>query len=138
MERSVAFAIAVVVGLVSGATLIALYSNVPAGTTSTTRQVSVTIVMSHQGFNGSAFTTPPWPVLSVHQGETVTIRLENEDPVEAHGFAISHYLDGGVTVRPGETYSFSFVADQQGTFTVYCNIFCTVHVYMQKGQLIVA
>ncbi len=137
MERKVAFAIAVVVGLVSGAILIALYSHTPGGTTPTTRQVSVTIVMSHQGLNGSAFTTPPWPVLSVNQGQTVTIHLEGKDPVEAHGFAISHYLDGGVTIRPGETYSFSFVADQQGTFKVYCNIFCTVHVYMQNGQLIV-
>ena len=138
MERKVAISIGAIAGLVVGATLVALYGLPPAGPTSSTQQVRFTVVMSHQGFNGSLAMPPPWPVLSVQHGETVTIHLKNEDPVEAHGFGITHYLAGGVTIRPGETYRFSFLADENGTFKVYCNIFCTVHVYMQNGQLVVA
>ncbi len=73
--------------------------------------------------------------MTVHQGQTVTIHVRNEDPVEPHGFTVTHYLDSGVTLRPGETYTLTFLADQKGTFRVYCDIFCTIHVYMQNGQL---
>ena len=65
------------------------------------------------------------------------IRVKNDDPVEPHGFTVTHYFDSGVTLRPGETYTLTFLADQKGTFRVYCNIFCTVHVYMQNGRLTV-
>jgi heme/copper-type cytochrome/quinol oxidase subunit 2 len=38
---------------------------------------------------------------------------------------------------PGEAYSISFTATKAGTFAIYCNIFCTIHIYM-RGQLIVS
>ncbi len=68
----------------------------------------------------------------------MNILVCNMDPYSPHGFAIRHYLDAGVALMPHETFHFSFVADQVGTFTVYCSIFCPVHSYMLSGELIVA
>ena len=79
----------------------------------------------------------PWPVIQVHRGDTVRILICNIDPYSPHGFAIEHYFDVGVALMPHDHYSISFVADEDGTFTMYCNIFCPVHPYMQNGELIV-
>lgn len=75
--------------------------------------------------------------LHLIKGETVTIVLCNLDQVQAHGFAIDHYFDTGVTLRPGEAYKLSFTAKDAGSFIVYCNVFCTVHTYM-LGKLTVS
>ena len=37
----------------------------------------------------------PWPVMTVRQAQTVTIHVENKDPVEPHGFTVAHYFDAG-------------------------------------------
>jgi FtsP/CotA-like multicopper oxidase with cupredoxin domain len=93
---------------------------------------------NYEGMNGSAFhLTTPWPVIQVHQGQTVTIRVFNCASSESHGFAITHYFDSGTAVRPGQSYTFTFVANEAGTFRIYCNIFCAIHPLMQNGQLIV-
>ncbi len=100
-------------------------------------QPHFTIVMSNSGFNGSATRTDAWPIMTVSKGQTITIRVINNDAVEAHGLAITHYFDSGVTLRPHQFYDITFVADQTGTFRVYCNIFCAIHPLMQNGQLVV-
>ena len=80
----------------------------------------------------------PWPVISVHKGDTVHLLICNIDGYSPHGFAIQHYFDVGVALMPHDNYRISFVADEDGTFTIYCNIFCPVHPYMQNGELIVS
>ncbi len=107
------------------------------GTTTTTRAIHFTIYESEKGFNDSADFTGAWPIMNVHQGQTVTIRIINSESVEAHGFAIDHYF-AGVTLRPGQSHDITFVADQSGTFRVFCNIFCAVHPLMQNGELVVS
>ena len=101
-----------------------------------------TIVMANEGlnvgFNGSKFHNAPWPVMNVTLGENVIIQVYNNDTAEAHGFQISHYFDQGLSqsgLAPGKCYDVRFVATQQGSFMVICNIFCTIHPSMQNGRL---
>lgn len=92
------------------------------------------------GFNDSKGHGAPvnaWPIITVKQGATVDITVCNVD-VQAHSFNIITYLGGAAnTIVPGQAKTFQFVADQVGTFIMYCNIFCPVHPYMQNGELIV-
>lgn len=119
--------------------MVAFYlASAEVGRTSTTSHDHFTIVMSHSGFNDSTTHIAPWPVISVAKGETVTIRIVNEDPVEAHGFAIAHYFDKGIILGPKEFYDLTFIASDEGTFHLFCNVFCTVHVFMQSGHLVVS
>ena len=99
--------------------------------------VHFTITESNQGFNDSASRSSPWPVMDVALGQSVTILIENNDTVATHGFVITHYFDAGVSLRPGETHIVTFVANQMGTFQVFCSIVCPVHPSMQNGKLIV-
>jgi len=98
------------------------------------------IVASETGYNnsiGHGAPEKPWPVVTVQKGATVTIVVCNADR-QAHGFQITHYFDSSIeTVEPGQVIRVQFVADQTGTFQIYCSIFCTIHIYMQSGQLIV-
>ena len=94
-----------------------------------------TITMTNQGFNDSKTHSSPWPIMNVVKGQSVTIRVENNDTVEPHGFVINHYFDAGVKLGPGESHDVVFVASQTGSFLVYCNILCSVHQYMLNGQL---
>jgi nitrous oxide reductase len=96
-----------------------------------------TIVMSTNGFNGSASHSDQWPVIRVAKGQAVRIHVVNQDPVEPHGLAIDHYFVGGTAVTPGKTYDITFNANESGSFRVYCNIFCAIHPLMQNGVLIV-
>ena len=79
----------------------------------------------------------PWPVIRVSRGDRVNILVCNLDDYSPHGFAIQHYFDVGVALMPHDSYRISFIADEDGTFIMYCNIFCPVHPYMQTGELIV-
>lgn len=125
-----------VVGVVG---LIAIYIFAPPfhNSTTTSNSAHFTIYASERGFNNSADHTDPWPVMNVKLGQTVTIKVINNEPVEAHGFEIQHYFTG-ISLRPGQYYDVTFVADQAGTFRVYCNIFCAVHALMQNSQLVVS
>jgi hypothetical protein len=92
-----------------------------------------TIVASDQGYNQSILhgaPSNPWPVIKVKLGTSVSIRVINNDTIEPHGFAINHYFDRGVAIQPGQSYTVSFVADEAGNFIIYCNIPCSIHVYM--------
>jgi len=94
---------------------------------------------NYEGMNGSAFhVSTPWPVIQVYQGQKVVIQIFNCASSESHGFAVSAYFNSGVTVRPDQSYTLTFVANQKGTFRMYCSIFCAIHPYMQNGELIVS
>ncbi len=107
---------------------------------SDSRSQTFLIVASITGFNGSADHGVPaacWPVIRVPQGTLVNITVTNIDK-QAHGFNIAHYYDDGiVTVAPSQTINVSFVANETGTFKIYCSIFCTIHWAMQSGELVV-
>ncbi len=98
------------------------------------------IVMSKYGYNDSvlegAGPTKAWPVITVAQGNLVNITVCNADTSQAHGFQVSYYYDKTiVAVDPGQVIHISFVATKAGTFRIYCAIFCTIHLFMEYGQL---
>jgi hypothetical protein len=93
----------------------------------------VLLVLDNAGFNNSirrASPGAPAITLTFQKGEMVNIIVCNLDTVQAHGFAVDHYFDRGVTLRPGDAYKISFMASEVGSFTLYCNVFCTVHTFM--------
>src|SRR5438132_3480174 len=99
----------------------------------------VLLTLDNTGLNDSIHRASPGTpsiTLSFQRGNTINILVCNLDTVQSHGFAISHYFDRGVTMRPGDAYKVSFVAKDAGSFTVYCNVFCTVHSFM-LGKLTV-
>jgi len=104
------------------------------------------IVASLEGYNdsrdknvGVGNELGSWPVIDVNRGANVTITVCNTDTQQAHGFQIRYYYDSKiVSVAPGQSLTVSFIADQKGSFAIYCGIFCTVHIFMQSGKLVVA
>jgi hypothetical protein len=97
------------------------------------------IIADLSGFNNSvAHGAPanPWPVIRVHKGDVVRILVCNKDTTQPHGFAIETYLPRGVTIMVGQAYSVVFQATLAGTFVMYCNIFCTVHVFMVSRLIV--
>jgi len=100
------------------------------------------IIANQLGFNDSVNHGVPennWPVLNVKLGQNVTIVVCNADPSQAHGFQIDHYYVAQlVSIASGQVLRVRFVADQAGSFRIYCQILCTVHWAMQNGQLIVS
>ena len=101
----------------------------------------VLIVESATGFNDSAGHGVPqnaWPVIRTTLGTTLNITVMNIDH-QSHGFQVAHYYDSGIVAIPaGQSLHISFVANQSGTFQIYCEIPCTVHWAMQSGELIVS
>jgi FtsP/CotA-like multicopper oxidase with cupredoxin domain len=99
------------------------------------------IIQSEYGYNDSilegAGPTKAWPVITVTQGETVNITVCNVDKSQSHGFQISSYFDSTIeAVGPGQVLHVpAFVASKTGTFQIYCAIWCTIHVFMEYGQL---
>ena len=107
-------------------------ANVPASST------YFVVVMANKGmnvgFNGSKFQSDFWPIMNVTLGRNVTIHIINNDTVQSHGFAIQSYFTG-FALGPGTCRDVTFTANQLGSFTVYCNISCTIHIFMQSGRL---
>ena len=100
----------------------------------------ILIIADLSGFNDSishGAPVNPWPVVQVHQGDVVRLLVCNKDTTQPHGFAIQTYLNAGVVLAPGDAYTIVFTATVPGTFVIYCNIFCTVHVFM-VGRLVVS
>ncbi|WP_209860526.1 multicopper oxidase family protein [Paenibacillus shirakamiensis] len=69
--------------------------------------------------------TSPGPEIRVKQGDRVVVHLKNDLPVALtihwHGLDVPAAMDGvaGITqnaVKPGETYTYTFNADQVGTY----------------------
>ena len=74
-------------------------------------------------------------MVTANEGQTVNIVVCNVD-VQAHGFQISNYVDSSINVvEPGQVYKVSFVASRSGSFLIYCAIPCSIHFFMQFGQL---
>jgi nitrous oxide reductase len=99
----------------------------------------VLLILDNNGLNDSVHRASPGIpaiTLSFERGETINVLVCNVDTVQSHGFAVAHYFDRGVTLRPGDAYKVSFVAKDSGSFTIYCNVFCTVHPFM-LGKLTV-
>ncbi len=94
-----------------------------------------TVVMTQQGYNGSQIHSSPWPIMNVTINEIVTIHVVNEDPTQSHGFAVIHYFSKGVALQSGDCVDVNFPATLLGTFRVFCTIPCTVHIFMQDGQI---
>ena len=115
------------------------YTDLPAGCVKPAD--GFLVIADQNGFNDSIQHGAPanqWPIIKVKQGSTVNITVCNSD-VQAHGFQITHYFDSNIeTVSPGKVVRVSFVADRVGDFTIYCSIFCSVHIYMQSGLLAVS
>jgi FtsP/CotA-like multicopper oxidase with cupredoxin domain len=93
---------------------------------------------SSEGYAGYNATLQFWPIIHVWKGQTVTITVMNCASSEPHGFAIGHYFNSGVTLSEGQSYGFTFVATQVGNFSMYCNVLCAIHPYMQNGLLMVS
>ena len=98
------------------------------------------VIMSEYGYNDSvlegAGPTKAWPVITVPQGASVNITVCNVDKGQSHGFQIANYFDSKIeSVAPGQVLHVSFLATKAGVFQIYCAIFCTIHLFMQYGQL---
>lgn len=74
----------------------------------------------------------------VRQGDEVTITLVNDDPIQAHDWALLGYAGRDVEAYtlPGETKSVTFTASEAGTFRVVCQVVSHKQSGMQ-GHLIV-
>ncbi len=96
------------------------------------------IVGSSLGYNDSILhgaPTKPWPILDVNKGSEVTITVCNAYTAPL-GFQVAHYFDDKVeSINPGQSITVSFLADETGTFLIYCSIFSPIHTYLQGGQV---
>ncbi len=72
--------------------------------------------------------------ITVSEGDTVILKIESVD-VE-HGFAIPTF---GVSesLSPGKEVTVQFVADQKGTYSFFCNVYCGSGHSDMSGTLIV-
>jgi len=99
----------------------------------------VQLILDNNGLNDSIHRVSPGTpaiTLTFQRGDRINIIVCNLDTIQAHGFAVGHYFDRGVSLKPGDAYKVSFIARDAGSFTIYCNVFCTVHTFM-LGRLTV-
>ncbi len=88
----------------------------PASVASSSR---FTVVITQAGYNNSKYHTLPWPKMNVTLKQEVTIHVWNNDTIQPHGFAITHYFEQSVYLRQGESSDVVFHACQSGIFSVY-------------------
>lgn len=96
------------------------------------------IVGSSLGYNDSIVhgaPVKPWPILDVANGSDVAITVCNTY-AQPLGFQVTHYLDDKIeAIGPGQALTVSFVADETGTFLIYCSVLSPIHVYLQGGEV---
>jgi hypothetical protein len=96
------------------------------------------IVGSSLGYNDSIVhgaPVKPWPILDVSNGSDVAITICNTY-AEPLGFQVVHYLDDKIeAIGPGQAVTLNFVADETGTFLIYCSVLSPIHVYLQGGEV---
>lgn len=113
-----------------------LQSALPAGCTRPAD--GFLIIASSLGYNDSVTHGAPagnWPIIEVPRGSNVTITVCNTYQ-QSVGFQVANYVEGKIeSVPPGKTLTVSFIADEKGTFAIYCAIFCAIHLYLQGGEL---
>jgi hypothetical protein len=143
-KKAIAIVISAVIVLASVLVVVAVLQPSVIGSPGVGSKNTVTFTIiesdrgSMEGMNGSAYHfTVAWPVITVHQGDTVIIHLLSVNSSEPHGFTISHYFDPGVGLLPGGTYTVKFVANELGTFVITCLLFCAIHPLMDHGEFIV-
>ena len=132
--------VALIVAAASAAAIGAFLLSYHGGTPTPAHVQDVLIIASVAGYNDSAdhgVPQNPWPVIHTTLGTTLNITVMNIDH-QSHGFQVAHYYDNTiVAIPPGQTIHVTLVANQAGTFQIYCEIPCTVHWAMQSGELIV-
>ena len=76
--------------------------------------------------------------VEIKKGDHVTWHITNiEGAIDAvHGFAIPAY-NINLSIEPGETVTFEFVADKDGVFSYYCTEFCSALHLEMKGYLLI-
>lgn len=133
--------IAAVVVIAATAAIGAVLITYHGGAAPPAKVQDVLIVASAAGFNDSAdhgVPQNPWPVIHTTLGTTLNITVVNMDH-QSHGFQVAHYYNNGIVAIPaGQTLHVTFVANEAGTFQIFCEIPCTVHWAMQSGELIVS
>lgn len=72
--------------------------------------------------------------VTVNKGDTVILHITSTDV--AHGIGMPQF---GVSedLPPGETVTVTFVADKEGTYTFFCNVYCGSGHREMKGTLVV-
>jgi nitrous-oxide reductase len=76
--------------------------------------------------------------VEVNRGDRVTWRISNLDRTQdaTHGFALPGY-NINLSLEPGESHKFEFVADKSGTYSYYCSEFCSALHLEMVGYLLV-
>ncbi len=136
-KRTIAIVVAIMLVASSAATyFFAIYlpsiATIPCVTTGNTH--CFTIVASLSGYNGSVHQPLPYPVISVPKGDTVVLRLINNDSAQSHGLAVQVYAANGIIAHVGETKTMSFQATTIGKFQIYDPIITTIDAY-EKAEL---
>lgn len=74
--------------------------------------------------------------IEVKKDEHVFFHITNIDKVKdaVHGFGLSEY-NVSLSLDPGETVTFDFIADKVGTFSYYCTEFCSALHLEMMGYL---
>ena len=106
-----------------------------AGVAGETR--SFAIIANLNGYNNSKSQPGSWHGISVHKCDNVAVTVVNND-VQSHGFSVEYYATKGMEVQGGQSQTVRFLATRAGEFRMFCNVFCTAHIYMQNGLLTVA
>jgi nitrous-oxide reductase len=76
--------------------------------------------------------------VELKRGDHVTWRLSSLERTQdaTHGFSLPGY-NVNLSLEPGESHTFEFVADKSGTFTYYCSEFCSALHLEMAGYLLV-
>jgi hypothetical protein len=123
-------------GTAGPSTVIGAAAPLPAGCTKPAG--GFLVVASASGYNDSVGHGAPmkaWPILVTSAGSNVTITVCNTYS-DAVGFQVAHYLQGQLEIiQPQEVLRVSFLADQAGTFLMYCSVFSPIHLYLQSGEV---
>lgn len=96
------------------------------------------------GFEGSPITLPA-PLLEFEVGDDVEIHMLNVSPeahtIHPHGLDVNQITDGvpqtSFYVFNGESATYSFNADEAGTFLYHCHVTTTIHLTMGMYGMIV-
>jgi hypothetical protein len=72
--------------------------------------------------------------MPVQKGDTVVLRLINNDSAQSHGLAVQLYAPNGMVAHLGETKLISFQAITTGKFQIYDPIITTIDVY-ERAEL---
>jgi len=76
-------------------------------------------------------------VIKVRKGDTVMIRISNLEPNQPHGFSLAEFRVSEV-IPPKETVTIRFVANKEGSYEFFCNVFCGSGHPRHRGTLIVS